>query len=164
MELLEIANTAGRRLSPACQDSPSACPSRTARAFQRCASQSLRRGVRVWLTALVLTCWVVRDDETGTIASPAWRLWPRTAAGWQRPDTPLGRAVRQPVWRWFEAFPLKASLLCVLDRIVTAKETSSGTERHPHSKRRVYLVQNTRSNTVLDSSGSSWLECYSIAS
>src|SRR5450759_3616347 len=55
MELLEIANTAGRRLSPACQDSPSACPSRTARAFQRCASQSLRRGVRVWLTALVLT-------------------------------------------------------------------------------------------------------------
>src|SRR5450756_1060886 len=85
MDSLEIANTAGRRLSPACQDSPSACPMGTARAFQRCASQSLRRGVRVWLTALVLTCWVVRDDETGTIASPAWRLWPRTGR-----DSPRG--------------------------------------------------------------------------
>ena len=39
-----------------------------------------------------------------------------------------------------------------LDRIVTAKETSSDTKGEPHSKRRSYLVQNSRFDPVLDSS------------
>jgi hypothetical protein len=43
-----------------------------------------------------------------------------------------------------------------LDRIVTAKETSSDTKGEPHSKRRSYLVQNSRFDPVLDSSGPEW--------
>src|ERR1035437_7965802 len=90
MDLLKIANTAGKRLSPACQDSPSACPSRTARAFQRCASQSLRRGVRVWLTALVLLpkC---RGADVG--AFPVLASGPRP-----RPDLRLDWHLHH--WHW----------------------------------------------------------------
>jgi len=48
-----MANTAGKRLSQARRGLPVGFPKVPRFGFQECASQSLRRGVRVWLTALV---------------------------------------------------------------------------------------------------------------
>ena len=49
-------------------------------------------------------------------------------------------------------FRPKQPCCAFLDRIVTAKETSSDTKGEAHSKRRSYLVQNSRFDPVLDSS------------
>src|ERR1017187_3288987 len=49
-------------------------------------------------------------------------------------------------------FRPKQPCCAFLDRIVTAKETSSDTKGEPHSKRRSYLVQNSRFDPVLDTS------------
>jgi hypothetical protein len=48
--------------------------------------------------------------------------------------------------------PSKPDLLRVLDRIATTTETSSEIKKAPHSKRRTYVVQNTRFDAVLDKS------------
>ena len=66
------------------------------------------------------------------------------------------KAVRQPGWRWFEAVPLRDKLPVCFGQDRNGQETSPETERHPHSKQMVYLVQNTRSDPVLDSSDSGY--------
>src|ERR1039457_4754048 len=52
MDLLEMANAAGRRLSQALPRLHVGLPKSPRPGLSECASQSLRRGMRVWLTAL----------------------------------------------------------------------------------------------------------------